>query len=201
MPSRSRLRYSYVGCRGRSDVVIVLDASGSVEASYALAQDMARRLVNGLNFDGGRTRVGVATYSDSATAKFHLNTYTDKTSVLNAISYTLENGKTNTASGIDMARNDMFTSSRGDRNGDQNYAIVITDGKSNINRGGTIPAANSARQAGIKMIAIGIGNNGNVDRSEINGIANDPDNQFAFLLDDASSLDEVANNVLDQICQ
>ncbi|MRC56833.1 VWA domain-containing protein, partial [Bacillus thuringiensis] len=144
-----------------------------------MAQEMTRRIVNGLNFDGGRTRVGVVTYSDSAKARFHLNSYTDKTSVLNAISYTLENGRTNTASGIDMARYNMFSSNKGDRAGDQNYAVIITDGNSNINRGGTIPAANGARRAGIKMIAIGIGENRKVDRSEINGIANDPDNQFA----------------------
>jgi len=162
---------------------------------------MTRRIVDGLNFDGGRTRVGVVTYSDSAKSRFHLNAYTDKTSVLNAISYTLENGRTNTASGIDKAHYDMFSSNKGDRAGDQNYAIVITDGNSNINRGGTIDAAKNARRAGIKVIAIGIGENEKVDRSEINGIANDPDNQFAFMLDRNNGLDAIADKVLDQICQ
>ncbi len=50
------------GCPVRLDVVFVLDASGSTEERFYLAQEAAREVVMGLNFDGVGTRVGVLTY-------------------------------------------------------------------------------------------------------------------------------------------
>ncbi|ELT92983.1 hypothetical protein CAPTEDRAFT_220507 [Capitella teleta] len=188
-------------CTRRRDIVFVLDASGSVEAKFDLAMQFSRKVVQGLNFAGGRTRVGVATYDDSSHIRFHLNKYTDQQSVLNAIAYTITFGRTNTASGIDDLRLNMFTSQNGDRPGDDNFGIVITDGYSNINKEQTGISAQLAKQSGITMMAVGVGKNGDVDRSEINEIASDPDNQYAFLLEDETQIDAVADRVLDQLCQ
>ena len=46
----------------RWDVVFVLDASGSTEENFYLAQQVTREIIYGLNFGGSRTRVGVLTY-------------------------------------------------------------------------------------------------------------------------------------------
>lgn len=183
------------------DVAFVLDASGSVEETFEMAMNMTRKIVQGLNFAGGRTRVALTTYSDDATLRFKLNEYSDKVSVLNAIAFTQENGRTNTAAGIRMANNNIFRASEGDRSGDENIIIVITDGQSNVNSDQTIPAAEESRRAGIKVIAIGIGENGIVDRGELNGIANDPDNQYAFIVQPDKDVNTVANQVLDMLCQ
>lgn len=160
-----------------------------------------RKVIQGLNFAGGRTRVGVVTYDDSSHIRFHLNKYNDQQSVLNAIAYTITFGRTNTAAAIDDMRNNMFTAQNGDRSGDDNIAILISDGYSNINRDQTTVSALMAKQDGITMMAVGIGKNGDVDRSEINAIASDPDSQYAFLLEDETQLDDVANALLDQLCQ
>lgn len=98
-------------------------------------------------------------------------------------------------------RLNMFTSFNGDRAGDPNYCIAITDGHSNINSEQTIPAADEARQADITMVAVGIGENGHVDRAELNGIANDPDNAYAFLMETEDQLETTANAILDMLCQ
>ena len=117
--------------------------------------DLVRRIVQGLNFDGGRTRVGLVTYSDTATVRFHLNRYTSKLEVLTAIAFVQEKGRTNTARGLDEARLNMFTPINGDRSGDPNTVIVITDGRSNVQRERTIPAADDARRNGVEIYAIG----------------------------------------------
>ena len=95
----------------------------------------------------------------------------------------------------------MFTQSNGDRIGDPNYAIVITDGRSNVNQGRTIPSANEARRRGITMLAVGIGENGKVDRAELNGIADDPDIQHAFLLEFENQIPQIADKILERLCQ
>jgi Mg-chelatase subunit ChlD len=189
-------------CGRRHDIAFILDASGSVEATFALGQRLIRKIVQGLNFAGGRTRVAVVTFSNDAQVRFHLNEYTDKESVMNAIAFVLDDGRTHTASGIEEARRNVFRTSNGDRSGDPNFAIVITDGRSNINAGATIPAAEAARSQDITMLAVGIqGQNGQIDIAELNGIADDPDSQYAFVMDNESELDQTANQILDLLCQ
>ena len=183
------------------DIGFVLDASGSVEKNFDLSLRLTRKIVEGLNFAGGRARVGLLTYSDSARIRFRLDQYGDKQSVLNAIAFTQEMGKTYTARGLQLMEDDLFSTSFGDRAGDPNVAIVITDGRSNIREDLTIPYAEDARSAGIEVIAVGIGHNGDVDRAEVNGIASDPDSEHAFVLTSENELETIANDILDTLCQ
>jgi len=182
-------------------VVFVLDASGSVADTFERSMNLTRKIVEGLNFNGGRTRAGVVTYGDQAQIRFKLNEYTDQVSVLNGIAFTQENGGTNTAGGIEMAVNQVFTAADGDRAGDENVMIVITDGQSNINENMTPVMAEQARRSGIKIYAIGIGENGRVDRGELNEIATNPDNEHAYVVTQESDVEEVADRVLRMLCQ
>lgn len=111
------------------------------------------------------------------------------------------NGRTNTYSGINEMRMNMFTAGRGDRNGAKNYGIAITDGRSNINPAQTVPEALNAHRDDITMFAVGIGQNGQVDRAEINGIASDPDSIYAYVMEGDSEVLETCNKILDVICE
>jgi hypothetical protein len=57
-------------CRRRYDVTFALDASGSAKGYFDQAQQFTKHVVMGLNFNGGRTRVAVVTYSDEAEVRF-----------------------------------------------------------------------------------------------------------------------------------
>ena len=190
----------FTGCTTQKDVVFVLDASGSVTSRFELEQDLTKRIVAGLNFAGSRTRIGVLTYQNTATIQFNLNKYTLKDSVLNAVAFTnrMAVSGTNTAEAIQRMRLDMFRLNDGDRNGVDNVAIIMSDGKSNINTHNTIPEADMARRAGIRLLSVGIGTS--VDHLEIDGIANQPTTDNAFYLPDSAMIDTVANAILDQLC-
>ena len=54
---------------------------------------------------------------------------------------------------------------------------------------------------GVRMFAVGIGENGQVDRMEIDGIASDPDSDYSYVMQNADQLDVIANNILDVICR
>ncbi len=47
---------------------------------------------------------------------------------------------------------------------------------------------------------VGIGENGKVDRGELNAIASDPDSVYAHLLQYEHEVNTVADNILDLIC-
>ena len=80
-----------------------------------------------------RVRVGVVKFSTDAEIVFHLNKYSNKKDLKDAIrriSYI--GGHTNTASGLEIMHRNMFTFNHGDRDNVQNVAIVLTDGFSTI---------------------------------------------------------------------
>ena len=54
-------------------------------------------------------------------------------------------GRTNTAEALLYIRTEMFTALNGDRQDVPNFAVVITDGESNINEERTLPEAIEAR--------------------------------------------------------
>ena len=53
-----------IGCNGdRADVVFVVDASGSIgESNFNKIIDFVRNIVNQLDIDSGRIRVGMVTF-------------------------------------------------------------------------------------------------------------------------------------------
>ena len=66
----------------------------------------------------------------------------------------------------------MFNRGHGDRDGVQNFAIIVTDGNSNVNPERTIPNAIDARVKGINVIVVSIGTLLNM--LELRGLASMP---------------------------
>ena len=66
-----------------------------------------------------------------------------KDSVLNAIAFLHKPGRTHTADALTLTRQDMFSTSNGDRTGEDNIVILMTDGFSNINAEETVSQVSS----------------------------------------------------------
>ena len=158
------------------DIYFVMDESGSVgDNNYDLMKQFVYNTSNEFDIGPDDTQVGVISYSSSATARFYLNSYHDKTSLLTAINnLPFSNGGTDTAAAIDLLRLSGFTSTNGGRPQSQaipRVAVVITDGYSNSYTA-TVAAAQSAHDDDITILSVGIGSNVNSD--ELDAIASDP---------------------------
>ena len=84
---------------------------------------------------------------------------------------------TNTADGLIRLRMEVFTTENGARTSDQaipRVAVVITDGKSNVNASLTIPAARALRKEGVTVFSVGVGLN--IRSKELEEIASSPKN-------------------------
>ena len=96
----------FADCSQGSDIVIVLDTSGSIGEDKV--EEMVRfleLLINSLFVEGNDTdpsvsRIGLMTFSDSPTIEFHLNTFDKRTELLQAISVEYRGGTTNTHDAI-----------------------------------------------------------------------------------------------------
>lgn len=190
-------------CTKQADVVFVLDSSGSIEDSFQCSLTLTRLIIQGLNFAGGRTRVGVETYADQPSVGFYLNKYTNRTSVLDAIAYFQASGRTNTPAAFDLMTTSMFSTANGNRAGVPRYAVVMTDGFSNVNAQNTLPKAKAAQQMNITMLCVGITDQEGLNTTEVQGIASSPASKYSFVLKSNSTADiqSTANMILDTICQ
>ena len=140
-------------------------------------------------------------FSDSAQSFFSLNTHSNSASLVNAIqNLPYLDGRTNTQAALTLLRTEQFTPQNGDRPSATNVAIVITDGESTENPGNTIPAAIQARDAGVAIFSIGIGNSINVQ--ELRLISSEPqlEDRNYFLSPTFSSLDNIVLNIVGQTC-
>ncbi len=132
-------------------------------------RDFVKTIVNDLDIGPRRTQVGVIVFSSTSSIFFHLDTYSDRQSLLAAVDrIPYINGGTKTAGALYLLINQGFAGARPKIQGVPRVAMVVTDGQSN-DPDLTITAAAALRQVpSIMTYAVGIGG---ADKTELNTIA------------------------------
>lgn len=158
------------GCDGAADISFVVDASGSIHMErFPMVLDFIKSVIKELEISPTRgrcvhvisscwlmllvmtftswlcvllcCRVAEVTWSNGASFQYGLSQYSTQQDVMQAVGYTKYIGqRTYTADAINMMRTRVYNTPE-DRSAAPNYAIIITDGNSNISPGSTIPAA------------------------------------------------------------
>lgn len=168
-------------CLSAQDVVLILDTSGSIDADeFALEQQFAVELIDGLPVSEDDTKVGVTQFASSAGEILPLSG--NAASAISAVT-SIDKGAfgsgTNLGPAISSAQSTV--SGEGGRPDDQrpNALIVVADGD-----GGGAAEAEEAKNAGSTIIGVGVGNGVNV--ANLQNIASDP--SLVFLPSDFDSL-------------
>ena len=182
------------------DLIFVVDSSGSIrQQRFEMVLSYIMKVIDSLEVAPDRVRVGLITYGDSASIRFHLNSYQHKEDVLQAIETTeFSRGRTATADALQQMRRVMFTSANGDRQDVANFAVVVTDGQSNVRREDTIPEAIQARIEGVHIMAVTVMPEG--PNLEIKGIATDPDDYNLFNVRNFNDLGSLVSRLVDGVC-
>jgi Mg-chelatase subunit ChlD len=186
-------------CPMQTDITFVLDLSGSLEEVYNVVIEFAKQTIYGLPVGSNQARVSVITYADSPKVIFDLNAYSSPPEIRNALAFSKAGGTTNTQEAIRQAYNEVFTASRGDRPNVKNVMIIVTDGQSTVLPQNTIPEAAAARQRGIEIFSVGIGQYVNV--GEIDGMASEPKQEHMVFVPGSSDVMQGARRLLDLLCQ
>ena len=193
------LNVVFTDCPDPADVVFAIDSSGSIgEKNYYTVLDFAKTVVSSLNV-GPQTRVGIETFANEKVLQFNLNSFEDKDTLINAISFPYTKGSTNTAAAIKFMNENMFKDQSGDRPGFKNVAIVITDGESN-DRKETFQMAVEARKNDIEIIAIGVNMKSNAGRQELRALASDPDEFNVFNVNNFTALYGITDYIVAAVC-
>jgi Ca-activated chloride channel family protein len=178
--------------RNRSDVMLVIDVSGSMQANdvqpsrLEAARSAARKLIDSLP---STARVGVVSFDEHASLMAPLSD--DKTNAENSLGNLRPGGNTAIGDGLELALKQMASRKvvSGTRQAPA-MIVLLTDGSSNA---GVDPmtAADEAKAAGIPVNTVGIGQRGSatfiggrrvegVDEQALQAIAADTGGKYYY---------------------
>lgn len=192
-------RHCETECNQEADLIFLLDSSGSVSKDeFRKMKEFIISLSEKFSIGYSKTRIGAATYSSSAFLGFNLNAFNSASMLRNAMSsLPYIYGNTNTAAGLKLVRTRMLHYKAGDRPQSQNFVIILTNGKSNIDSELTIAEANELKKhAHVYAVAIG-----SFDDKEIKEIASAPAALNAFTVPDYESLFQITDKVIGTVCK
>ena len=191
-------------------MVFVFDSSGSVgEFNFTVEKEFAVNITTVFNIGPSGTQVGAVAFSGATYFILPLDKHSTSLTVSDGIMDIPYNefpkGKfnTNTSGALRSVREEVFTIEGGARPRSAAFprvVIVITDGRSNIDRELTIPSAEALHNDSVSVFAIGIGER-KINLDELNGIASKP--EYASLIGgfDLTQLQGVEATFSDSACR
>ncbi|XP_041102660.1 collagen alpha-6(VI) chain-like [Polyodon spathula] len=179
-----------------ADIVFLVQHSSNIGmANFHQIQVFLYKIVESLNVSNNTVRVGLVIYNNKLKVEFYLNTYTNKTDVLQHIKelpYVGRTGDPNTGAAIDYVRKEIFAGN-GSR-GVQQIAVLITDKDSSDN---VSQAATSLRRAGVKVFTVRIQD---TNTTELREIASYPPQKFITTVDTFLQLSTLEEIIQTRIC-
>ncbi|KAG7235269.1 hypothetical protein INR49_002875 [Caranx melampygus] len=153
-------------------------------------------LVNAFDVGIDKTRIGLAQYSGDPRIEWHLNAFSTKDAVIDAVkNLPYKGGNTLTGLALTYILENCFKPESGSRDGVPKIGILITDGKSQDD---VIPPAEILRNTGVELFAIGVKN---ADENELRSIASEPDNTHVYNVADFNIMSSIVEGLTRTVCE
>ncbi|XP_054636635.1 collagen alpha-1(XIV) chain isoform X3 [Dunckerocampus dactyliophorus] len=180
-----------------ADIVILVDGSWSIgRLNFRLVRMFLENLVNAFDVGIDKTRIGLAQYSGDPRIEWHLNAFTTKDAVLDAVkNLPYKGGNTLTGMALSYILEHCFKPESGARVDVPKIGILITDGKSQDD---VIPPAESLQKAGVELFAIGVKN---ADENELCSIASEPDDSHVYNVADFNVMSSIVEGLTRTVCE
>ncbi|GCC18453.1 hypothetical protein chiPu_0017942, partial [Chiloscyllium punctatum] len=180
-----RIQKTALGDTARRDIVFLIDESDKVKDAFPSVQRFISTVVDNLNVEGDKVRVGVAKYSEDPRIDFLLNAFATKDDVKKAIRNLRCKGgrQVNTGKALDHVKKNVFNISAGSRAQENvpQFLVLITASKSSDD---VSQAALALKEAGVAPFAIG---SRSADDRELQEIALSPN--YVFTVNDLRNVD------------
>ncbi|KAM8871162.1 collagen alpha-1(XIV) chain isoform 2-T3 [Spinachia spinachia] len=180
-----------------ADIVILVDGSWSIgRLNFRLVRMFLENLVDAFDVGFNKTRIGLAQYSGDPRIEWHLNAFSTKDAVIDAVkNLPYKGGNTLTGLALTYILENCFKPESGSRLGVPKIGILVTDGKSQDD---VIPPAASLRNAGIELFAIGVKN---ADENELLSIASEPENTHVYNVADFNIMSSIVEGLTRTVCE
>ena len=182
------------------DIVFVIDSSGSIGLSrFQLIREFTANITTELIQNSPSSAVGVILFDSFARIQFTLQTYTNLSSLLSAISNLPYNdgSSTDTDEALELLLSTAQNGVLGLRNDSSKVAIVITDGRSS-STSATLSAAAALHASNIfDVFAVGVDG---AYMPELEGIASSPEFVFFTSSFSSTSLHQLQDSIIPRLC-
>ncbi|KAL1520830.1 hypothetical protein AB1Y20_022392 [Prymnesium parvum] len=179
-------------CASAIDLVLVLDASGSMWPYEADAKSFALAIVRQFTLQAGAAQVGIVEFASSSNTLSPLSY--DFSSVATAIDNYNTGGTTNIGAGLQLAQSMLEGPDGRASLGVQQMILLLTDGEQSSSYGGAasaIATAASVKGAGTVLVAVGFGGS---DVRTLNSIASSPASIYSY---SGADIEELKNHLSD----
>ena len=190
-----------VGCF--LDLNLVMDSSASIHPNdWYIAKQFVANVVSQFTIGPNNVQVASVLFSTHATVEWGLTRHPDMASLTQAI-LTLRylEDQTNLNDALYLTRTEVFAPGRGTRPGAIKVTVILTDGEDNEPYLGTpltIENATECKNAGIRLMAIGVSNK--VNQQRLQEIVSDPQRDY-YAVADFSALTSVVDQLRPEICR
>ncbi|XP_021102983.1 collagen alpha-3(VI) chain isoform X2 [Heterocephalus glaber] len=176
-----------------ADIVFLIDSSDGVRSDgLAHIRDFVSRIVQRLNIGPNKVRIGLVQFSNEVFPEFFLKTHRSQAAVLGAIRRLRFRGGAplNTGRALEYVAKNLFVKSAGSRieDGVPQHLVLLLGGKSQDDISGFARIISSSG-----IVSLGIGSR-NVDRTELQAIANDP--RLVFTVREFRELPSIEERVI-----
>ncbi|XP_052791179.1 cartilage matrix protein-like [Mya arenaria] len=189
-------------CQGKqADIVFVIDSSASIwPEDFKTQLSFISDVISHFDVEGGKTQVGLISFSKEANVEFYLNEYRSRGQLTAAVANVkFQGGNTNTHLALKTLLNDVMSVKNGARpQTAARIAVLITDGRS-ARPDLTFSAAKDVHTDGIYMFAIGVGNK--TDRAELKKMASKPVNEYTFEVNAYGALSRIKQLLAYKACK
>lgn len=134
------------------DLVLILDASGSIEVNFNAMKQFLKDVIQNLNVGSNNVRIGLVRFSQTASVPFGLTRYNSLQDVVSAIDQVQRiGGRTNIAASLRTTDNLFETQGRSNV---PHVALIITDGYANEEIARTVYDASILRSKGVHVLGV-----------------------------------------------
>jgi len=189
------------------DLTYIVDSSGSINdkdpRNWNITLEFLVNLTRLFVVGPDNVQVAFVLFSEFARIEWNLTRYQDQASLIAAIQRVPYLGQyTNLNDALYLTRTQVYAPGQGTRQGAIRATIILTDGVDNIPTNGTeltIQNATAAKNAGIRLTAVGVSNQVNVERLR-DQIASRPSNRHYYHVDDFDALMEIVTLLSPTVC-
>jgi len=187
------------------DLCFLVDSSGSINYKGAVNWDTALGFVanvtDAFTIGPRNVRVAFVLFSTNARVVWDLTRYTEKRSLIDAIRRVGYIGdETNLNEALWLTWSHVFAEGR-TRSGAIKAAVILTDGEDNVPVKGTqltLNNATSCRDAGIRLMAVGVSNM--IDQNRLEQIVTQPSSSNFYPVTDFNALQGIVQDLTPRIC-
>ncbi|XP_047459345.1 collagen alpha-1(XIV) chain isoform X2 [Mugil cephalus] len=179
-----------------ADIMLLVDGSWSIgRTNFRRVRDFLEGLVMPFHIGPNHIQIGLTQYSGDPRTEWHLNNFTTKEQLLEAVrNFRYKGGNTFTGQALLHVMEENMRAEAGARSEAPFFLVLLTDGKSQDD---AIAAANRLKSAGVEIIAVGVKN---ADEAELRQVASEPVDLNVYNVNDFPLLSKLVARLVHILC-